>query len=180
MALSAIAPTAPATLEIRFVVGYLTINKCIHLRSRQASEHRRILPLRAGLTTLSVMKEVIRTDRAPEAIGPYSQAVRVGDFVFCSGQVAINPATQEMVTGGIEAETRQVLENLQAVVQAAGLTLQHVVKTTVYLADFADYPTVNAIYAEFFKGDAPARAAVAVKTLPKNARVEIDAIVAAH
>lgn len=122
------------------------------------------------------MKKVIETDAAPAAIGPYSQAVRVGDLVFFSGQVALDPGTQQMVTAGIEAETRQVLDNLQAVVEAAGLTLQHVVKTTVYLADFADYPTVNQIYAEYFTGVAPARAAVAVKTLPKNARVEIDAI----
>ncbi len=122
------------------------------------------------------MKEVICTDHAPAAIGPYSQAVRVGNLLFCSGQVALDPATQQMVDGSIEAETRRVLDNLKAVVEAAGLTLGHVVKTTVYLADFDDYATVNTIYAEYFTGDAPARAAVAVKTLPKNARVEIDAI----
>lgn len=122
------------------------------------------------------MKQVIETSQAPAAIGPYSQAVRVGNLVFCSGQVALDPKTQQMVEGGIEAEARQVLENLKAVIEASGLTLAHVVKTTVYLADFDDYAVVNRIYAEYFTGDAPARAAVAVKTLPKDARVEIDAI----
>ena len=122
------------------------------------------------------MKTAIKTDQAPAALGPYSQAIRAGEMVFFSGQVGIDPATQKMVTGGIEAETRRVLENLKAVAEAAGLSLAHIVKTTVFLADFDDYKTVNAIYAEYFTGDAPARAAVAVKTLPASARVEIEAI----
>ena len=122
------------------------------------------------------MKQVIETNQAPAAIGPYSQAIRVGHMVFCSGQVALDPKTQEMVEGGVEDQTRQVLNNLKAVIEASGLTMAHVVKTTVYLADFDDYGIVNRIYAEYFTGDAPARAAIAVKTLPKNARVEIDAI----
>ncbi len=122
------------------------------------------------------MKTAIKTDHAPAALGPYSQAIRAGGMVFFSGQVGIDPATQKMVTGGIEAETRQVLKNLKAVAEASGVSLANIVKTTVFLADFEDYKTVNAIYAEYFTGDAPARAAVAVKTLPANARVEIEAI----
>ena len=121
-------------------------------------------------------KEAIATDRAPDAIGPYNQAIQIKDMVFCSGQIALDPQTQQMVSGGIEAETRQVLDNLQAVLQAAGLRLQDVVKTTVYLADFNDYPTVNGIYAEYFTGTAPARVAVEVSRLPKDGRIEIDAI----
>ena len=122
------------------------------------------------------MKQVIETNQAPAAIGPYSQAIRVGNIVFCSGQIALDPTTQEMIEGGVDAQARQVLDNLKAVLEASGLSLAHVVKTTVYLADFDDYPTVNEIYAEYFTHDPPARAAVAVKTLPKNALVEIDAI----
>ena len=122
------------------------------------------------------MKQVIHSDNAPKALGPYSQAVRVGDMVFFSGQVGIDPSTQKLAEGGVEPQARQVLENLKAVAQAANLTLNNVVKTTVYLANFDDYAAVNAIYAEYFLGDAPARAAVAVKTLPAGALVEIDAI----
>ncbi|MEM7677638.1 MAG: RidA family protein [Myxococcota bacterium] len=121
-------------------------------------------------------KQAIATDRAPAAIGPYNQAIRVGSMLFCSGQIALDPDTQQMVSGGIEAQTRRVLDNLKAVVEAAGLTLEHVVKTTVFLDNFDDYPTVNAIYGEYFAGVAPARAAVEVSTLPKNALVEIEAI----
>ncbi len=122
------------------------------------------------------MKQAIHTDDAPRALGPYSQAIKKGGMVFFSGQVAIDPATQALVEGGIEAQARQVLNNLKAVATAAGVTLDDVVKTTVYLADFDDYKAVNAIYAEYFTGDAPARAAIAVKTLPAGALVEIDAI----
>jgi len=124
-------------------------------------------------------KKAIATDKAPAAIGPYSQAIRVGNMLFCSGQIALDPDSQQMVEGGIEAQTRRALDNLKAVVEAAGLTLDNVVKTTVFLDDFADYPKVNAIYGEYFTGVAPARAAVAVSTLPKNALVEIEAIAVA-
>ena len=122
------------------------------------------------------MKQSIHTDNAPAALGPYSQAVKNGNMVFFSGQVGIDPATQKLVDGGVEAQARQVLKNLNSVAEAAGLTLDHVVKTTVYLADFGDYAAVNAIYAEYFKDTPPARAAIAVSTLPAGALVEIDAI----
>ena len=122
------------------------------------------------------MKQSIHTDNAPAALGPYSQAVKNGNMVFFSGQVGIDPATQKLVDGGVEAQARQVLKNLKSVAEAAGLTLDHVVKTTVYLADFGDYAAVNAIYAEYFKDTPPARAAIAVSTLPAGALVEIDAI----
>lgn len=118
----------------------------------------------------------IQTSDAPAAIGPYSQAVSIGELIFCSGQVALDPATGEMVTGGIEAETRRVLANLGAVLRAAGVGPAQVVKTTIYLADMADFTTVNSIYAEVFGANPPARATVQVAALPKGARVEIDAI----
>ncbi|NOY98919.1 MAG: RidA family protein [Chloroflexi bacterium] len=121
-------------------------------------------------------KKVVKTDKAPRAIGPYSAAVRIDSLVFTAGQIAIDPATGELVGGGIEAETRQVLTNLKHVLEAAGSSLEHVVKTTVFLADMADFPKLNAVYAEFFTEDPPARSTVAVKTLPKDVRVEIEAI----
>ncbi|RME90905.1 MAG: RidA family protein [Anaerolineae bacterium] len=121
-------------------------------------------------------KEVVTTDRAPRAIGPYSAAIRVGDWVFTAGQIAIDPASGEMVNESIEAETRQVLTNLKHVLEAAGSGLDQVVKTTVFLADMNDFPKLNAVYAEFFKEKPPARSTVAVRSLPKGARVEIEAI----
>lgn len=123
-----------------------------------------------------VEKQIIQTENAPRAIGPYSIAVRVGDFVYTSGQIGLDPQSGVMVTGGIEAETRQVLTNLKAVVEAAGLTLQDVVKTTVFLKDMGDFAAMNAIYAEFFKENPPARSAVQVAALPKGALVEIEAV----
>ncbi|MGH8226193.1 MAG: RidA family protein [Gammaproteobacteria bacterium] len=123
-------------------------------------------------------REVIRSDRAPAAIGPYSQAVRVGDFVFLSGQIGLDPASGELAAGGIEAETRRVFENLSAVAAAAGATLGDVVKLTVYLLDFGDYAAVNEIMTGFFEAPYPARAAVGVAALPRGARVEVDAIIA--
>jgi 2-iminobutanoate/2-iminopropanoate deaminase len=121
-------------------------------------------------------KKIIHTDKAPEAIGPYSQAVRTGNMVYTAGQIALDPATMEIVSGGIEAETRQVLNNLKQVLEAANSGLNHMVKITVFLRDMADFPKMNAIYAEFFPENPPARSTVAVKTLPKDVAVEIEAI----
>jgi len=118
----------------------------------------------------------IATDAAPQAIGPYSQAVRSGDLVFCSGQIGLDPATGQMVAGGVEAETTRVLENLRAVLAAAGLTPGAVLRTTIYLVDLADFATVNAIYERVFAAPYPARSTVGVAALPRGARVEIDAI----
>lgn len=122
-------------------------------------------------------KTAISTDRAPGAIGPYSQAVQLGDLVFTSGQVALDPKTGELVKGGIEAETRQVLDNLAAVLAAAGVSFQDVVKTTIYLQDLGDFATVNKLYGERVAGTVmPARSTVQVAKLPRGAAVEIDLI----
>ena len=129
---------------------------------------------------MSKKRSIIRTAHAPAAIGPYSQAVvvPVGDqrMVFCSGQIALDPATGTVIEGDTAAQTRQVLDNLGAVLAAAGATFANVVKTTIFLADMADFATVNAIYGERFPSDPPARATVAAAGLPRNVRVEIDAI----
>lgn len=117
----------------------------------------------------------VHTDAAPAAIGPYSQAVAAGDWVFCSGQIALDAATGT-VTGDVPTQTRRVLEQLDAVLRAAGSQLGQVVKTTVYLVDMADFAAMNAVYADFFDEGRPARATVAVAGLPRGARVEIDAI----
>ncbi len=122
------------------------------------------------------MKEAIATTKAPGAIGPYSQAIRVGNFVYTSGQLPINPATGAFPDGGIVAQTRQSLLNVQAILEEAGLTMANVVKTTVFLADMGDFAAMNGVYSEFFKEPFPARSAVAVKTLPKNALVEIEVV----
>jgi 2-iminobutanoate/2-iminopropanoate deaminase len=122
------------------------------------------------------MKKAVETHAAPAAIGPYSQAVVDGDLIFCSGQIGIDPASGKMVEGGIEAETRRVLENLREVLLAAGLTLAHVVKTTVFLINLADFETVNRIYGEHFEAPYPARSTVQASALPRGARVEIEAI----
>ena len=123
------------------------------------------------------IKNIIATTNAPAAIGPYSQAVCVGGLVFLSGQLAIDPATGNLVEGGITAQTRQSLTNVKAVVEAAGLTMDHVAKTTVFLQNMADFAAMNAVYAEFFtEGNYPARSAVEVGALPKGALVEIETI----
>ena len=124
------------------------------------------------------MKKVISTSRAPAAIGPYSQAIQVGNLVFASGQIPIDPATGSFVEGGVKEQARQSLTNVKAILDEAGLTLDNVVKTTVFLADMNDFADVNAVYAEFFAEPYPARSAVAVKTLPKGALVEIEVIAA--
>ena len=118
----------------------------------------------------------ISTKNAPKAIGPYSQAVEVCNFLFLSGQIAIDPDTGEMVQDSIESETKRVLRNLSAVVSAAGFKLKDIVKTTIFLSDMSFYAQVNQVYADFFGEHKPARAAVAVDALPKGARVEIQAI----
>ncbi|HET7674722.1 MAG TPA: Rid family detoxifying hydrolase [Gammaproteobacteria bacterium] len=118
----------------------------------------------------------IATDQAPAAIGPYSQAVRAGDAVYLSGQIGLDPAGGELVTGGVEAEARRVFDNLSAVAAAAGGSLDAIAKLTVYLVDFGDFPRVNAIMKEYFKEPYPARATVGVAMLPKGAAVEVDAI----
>ena len=122
------------------------------------------------------MREIIRTERAPQAIGPYSQAVRVAGFVFASGQIPIDPATGQFVPGGVAEQTEQVLRNLSAVLEAAGTNLESVVKTTVFLADMNDFAAMNEVYGRYFKEDAPARATVEATRLPRDARVEIEAI----
>ena len=120
--------------------------------------------------------KVISTTKAPAAIGPYSQAIKVGNLVFTSGQIPIDPATGNFVEGGIKEQTRQSLTNVKAILEEAGLTMANVVKTTVFMADMADFADMNAVYAEFFAEPYPARSAVAVKTLPKGALVEIEVV----
>ncbi|HLM59968.1 MAG TPA: RidA family protein [Pyrinomonadaceae bacterium] len=122
------------------------------------------------------MKETISTEKAPGAIGPYSQAVKTGNMVFCSGQIPIDPATGEFVSSDVAEQTRQVLKNLIAVLEAAGTDLNGVVKTTVFLADMNDFTAMNEIYAEFFNENKPARATVQAARLPRDARVEIECI----
>lgn len=121
-------------------------------------------------------RTVVNTDKAPAAIGPYSQAISAGGLLFCSGQVPLDPATKAVVTGGVEPQTRQVLANLEAVLVAGGASFASVVKTTIYLTDMSDFQAVNAIYAECFTSAPPARATVQVSRLPLDVRVEIDAI----
>jgi len=121
-------------------------------------------------------KQVVNTDRAPAAIGPYSQALKVGEMVFVSGQIPIDPATGDIVQGDIKAQTRQVLTNLNAVLKAAGSSLEEAVKTTVYITNMDEFAQVNEVYSEFFKDQPPARACVEVSRLPKGVAIEIDAI----
>jgi len=122
------------------------------------------------------MKEIIATDQAPSAIGPYSQAVRAGNLVFASGQIPIDPSTGEFVPGGIAEQTEQVLKNLTAVFAAAGATMNQIVKTTVFLADMNEFTAMNEVYAKFFAENPPARATVQAARLPRDAKVEIEAI----
>ena len=120
--------------------------------------------------------KAIHTDKAPAAIGPYSQAIEVNGFVFASGQIPIDPATGVFVEGGIQEQTRQALTNAQQILQTAGTDLNHVIKTTVFLSDLANFGPMNEVYAQFFTEPFPARSAVAVKDLPKGALVEIEVI----
>ncbi len=121
-------------------------------------------------------KKVIQTEKAPKAIGPYSQAIRIDTMVYTAGQIGLDPATGELIVGGVEEQTRQVLTNLRNVLEAAGSSLGHVVKTTVFLEDMNDFPKMNTIYAEFFGENPPARSTVAVAGLPKGGLVEIEAV----
>jgi len=122
------------------------------------------------------VKETVHTDLGPKAIGPYSQAVRANGFVFVSGQIALDPRTQELVSGEVTAQTERVLENVKGILQAAGSSLEKVVRTTVFLADMADFASMNQVYARYFKQDFPARSTVQAARLPRDVRVEIDVI----
>jgi 2-iminobutanoate/2-iminopropanoate deaminase len=119
---------------------------------------------------------VIFTQAAPEPVGPYSQAIRVGHLVFTAGQVALDPASGTLIQGGIEEQTRQVLNNVRAVLAAAGTSLERVVKTTVFMADISQFSAMNAVYAEFFPSNAPARSTFQVAALPRGALIEIETI----
>lgn len=122
------------------------------------------------------VKQIVRTEAAPQAIGPYSQAVVAGGFVFASGQIPIDPATGQFVEGGVSEQTRQVLQNLSKVLEAAGTSPERVVKTTVFLADMGDFAEMNEVYGKFFSENPPARSTVQAARLPRDARVEIDVI----
>jgi 2-iminobutanoate/2-iminopropanoate deaminase len=123
-------------------------------------------------------KEIIFSDKAPKAIGPYSQAVKFGNMCFLSGQIAIDPSTQEYTPADAASETKQIMSNIGAVLAAAGLSFEHIVKTSIFLKDMNDFATVNEVYASYFTSDFPARETVQVSVLPKNARVEISVIAA--
>ena len=124
------------------------------------------------------MRQAVATPSAPKAIGPYSQAIRAGSLLFVSGQVPIDPATGQIVDGDIAAQTHRVFQNISEILKAGGATLDHVVRTTVFLADMNDFAAMNEVYADYFKAPAPARATVQVSRLPRDARVEIDVIAA--
>ena len=121
-------------------------------------------------------KKQIQTSQAPLAIGPYSQAIRIGEFLYTSGQIALNPENMEMMCGKIEEETEWVLKNLEAILKADGMSFAHIIKTTVYLTDLGEFARMNQVYEKFFGETKPARACVQVAALPKGAKVEIDAI----
>jgi 2-iminobutanoate/2-iminopropanoate deaminase len=121
-------------------------------------------------------KKIITSDKAPKAIGPYSMAVSTGCLVYTSGQLGLNPATGDLVEGGVQAQTRQTLENVKSVLEATGTTLENIIKTTVFLQDMNDFTQMNAVYAEYFTADQPARSAFQVAALPKGAAVEIEAV----
>ena len=122
------------------------------------------------------MKEIIATDRAPQAIGPYSQAVRANGLIFASGQIALDPRTQQLISGDIAAQTQRVLENLKGVVESAGSSFEKVVRTTVFLADMNEFAAMNEVYARYFPSQPPARSTVQAARLPRDVRVEIDLI----
>ena len=134
-------------------------------------------PFRARIAR---MKKIISTSEAPAAIGPYSQAVRSGNFLFCSGQIPLDPKSGQIVSGDIATQTRRVLDNVEAVLKAEGLTFENIVKTTIFLTDLGDFQTVNEIYGSYFKQQPPARSTVQVSALPKGAKVEIEVIAVAN
>lgn len=125
---------------------------------------------------MGAVREIIATDQAPRAIGPYSQAIRAGNLLFCSGQIPIDPATGEFVSGGVAEQTEQVMRNLSAVLSAGQSSLKQVVKTTVFLSDMDDFTAMNEVYGRFFGENPPARATVQAARLPRDAKVEIEAI----
>jgi len=125
------------------------------------------------------MKKIVSTNKAPAAIGPYSQAVRSGNFLFCSGQIPLDPKSGEIVSGDIATQTRRVLDNIGAILRMEGLTFDNVVKTTIFLTNLADFQTVNEVYGSYFKQDPPARSTVQISALPRGANVEIEVIAAA-
>ena len=127
-----------------------------------------------------MMKQIISTSQAPAAIGPYSQAILAGGFLYASGQVPIVPQSGVIEATDIQGQTQQVMRNMGAILEAAGLDYSHVIKTTVFIADMADFAVVNEVYAQYFKEQAPARSCVAVKSLPKGALVEIEMVAVAH
>ena len=135
-------------------------------------------PIEHHIQKRAMTKQIISTSDAPAAIGTYSQAVRVGNTIWVSGQIPLDPATKELVSGGVEAEIRRVFDNLKAIVAAAGATFDNVVKANVYLTDLAHFALVNKIMAEYFREPYPARAAVGVASLPRGAQVEVECIVA--
>lgn len=126
------------------------------------------------------MKTVIHTDSAPKAVGPYSQAIRLGDMLFCSGQISINPETQEVFTGDIKTQTEMVLKNIEAVLKASNMNFSHIVKTTIFLTNMSDFAVVNEIYGTRFKAEPPARSTVQVSGLPKGVNVEIEVLAHIH
>jgi len=132
----------------------------------------------ALMTTVSFTQEkkVVATKEAPQAIGPYSQAIKAGGFVFTAGQIPIDPATGKLVEGDVKVQTERVLKNLSAVLAAAGSSMDRVVKTTVFLKNMSDFPAMNEVYGQFFKNDPPSRSTVGVAALPKDALIEIDAV----
>ena len=121
-------------------------------------------------------KKIIATPKAPAAIGPYSQAIRIGDFLYTSGQISLDPETMEMITGDIEVETEKGLKNIEAILKEDGLNLNNIIKTTVYLTDLSEFARMNQVYENFFTDTKPARACVQVAALPKGAKVEIDVV----
>ena len=142
-----------------------------------------VLPSRLGFVvrlkfavTIGRMKKIISTKEAPAAIGPYSQAVRSGSFLFCSGQIPLDPKSGEIVAGDITAQTRRVLDNIAALLRAEGLSFDHVIKTTIFLTNMGDFQTVNEIYGSYFKQDPPARSTLQVAGLPRGVNVEIEVI----
>jgi 2-iminobutanoate/2-iminopropanoate deaminase len=126
------------------------------------------------------MKKIISTSEAPAAVGPYSQAIRIGNLVFCSGQIPLDPKSGKIVDGDIRAQTRRVMDNITAVLRAEGLTFENIVKTTIFLTNLVEFQTVNEVYGSYFKSDPPARSTVQVPALPKGANIEIEVIAMAN
>ena len=166
-----------SSLHPSTTLSSLSLPRCC--AAKASVKIRGLLHTRRKESVCSV-KQTIETEEAPQAIGPYSQAVIAGGFVFASGQIPIDPQTSEFVTGGVAEQTEQVLRNLTAVLKAAGSSLDRVVKTTVYLADMKDFAQMNEVYGRYFEIAPPARATVEAARLPRDARVEIEAVAVAR